>query len=250
MPHRQETDEELMSIIKETMERNGKVLIPTLGVGRAQEVMLAIEAMVREGRMTHIPVYIDGMVWDVTAIHTAYPEYLNNSIRKLIFHKDQNPFLHEIFKRVGSQKERMDIIENTGPCVVLATSGMLTGGPSVEYLKHLCDNPKNAIGFVNYQGEGSLGRRMQLGEREFTFSDGGKHEMLQVKMQVHTVEGFSGHSSRNQLMNFVAKCEPRPKKVIVNHGENSRCLDLASSIHKGFRIETVAPRNLETVRVK
>jgi len=250
MPHRQETDEELMVIIKETMERGGKVLIPTLGVGRAQEVMLAIEAMVREGRMTPVPVYIDGMVWDVTAIHTAYPEYLNNSIRKLIFHKDQNPFLHQIFARVGSQKERMDLIENKGPCVILATSGMLTGGPSVEYLKHLCDNSKNALGFVNYQGEGSLGKRIQQGEREFTFSDGGKQEMLQIKMQIHTVEGFSGHSSRNQLMNFVLKCEPKPKKVIVNHGENSRCLDLASSIHKGFRIETVAPRNLETVRVK
>ncbi|MEK6983877.1 MAG: beta-CASP ribonuclease aCPSF1 [Nanoarchaeota archaeon] len=250
MPHRQETDEELMNIIKETIDKGGKVLIPTLGVGRAQEVMLAVEAMVREGKMPPVPVHIDGMVWDVTAIHTAYPEYLNNSIRKLIFHKDQNPFLHEIFRRVGSQKERMDIIENTGPCVVLATSGMLTGGPSVEYLKHLCDNPRNAIGFVNYQGEGSMGRRIQQGEREFTFSDGGKHEMLQIKMQVYTVEGFSGHSSRNQLINFVAQCEPRPKKVIVNHGENSRCLDLASSIHKGFRIETVAPRNLETVRVK
>ncbi|MBI2541920.1 beta-CASP ribonuclease aCPSF1 [Candidatus Woesearchaeota archaeon] len=250
MPHREETDEELMKVIKETTERNGKVLIPTLGVGRAQEVMLAIEQMVREGRMPQIPVYIDGMVWDVTAIHTAYPEYLNNNVRKLIFHKDQNPFLHPVFKRVGSQEERMQVIEETGPCVVLATSGMLTGGPSVEYLKHLCDNPRNSIGFVNYQGDGSMGRRMQMGEREFTFSDGGKHETLQIKMQVHTVDGFSGHSSRNQLMNFVAKCEPRPKKVIVNHGENSRCLDLASSIHKQFRIETVAPRNLETVRVK
>jgi uncharacterized protein len=250
MGNRAETDEMLMKVIKETTERGGKVLIPTLGVGRSQEVMLAIEGMVRDGRMKPIPVFIDGMVWDVTAIHTAYPEYLNNSIRKLIFHKDHNPFLNEIFKRVGSQKERKDIIESTGPCVILATSGMLTGGPSVEYLKHLCDNPKNAIGFVNYQGEGSLGRRMQMGEREFTFSDGGKQEVLQIKMSVHTVEGFSGHSSRNQLMNFVAKCEPRPKKVIINHGENSRCLDLASSLHKGFRVETVAPRNLETIRVK
>ncbi|HLC61585.1 MAG TPA: beta-CASP ribonuclease aCPSF1 [Candidatus Nanoarchaeia archaeon] len=250
MPHRQETDEELMKVIKETTERGGKVLIPTLGVGRAQEVMLAIEAMVREGRMQRIPVYIDGMVWDVTAIHTAYPEYLNNTVRKLIFHKDQNPFLHDVFKRVGSQQERMQVIEETGPCVILATSGMLTGGPSVQYLKHLCDNPRNAIGFVNYQGDGSLGRRMQQGEREFTFADGGKQEMLQIKMSVHTVDGFSGHSSRNQLMNFVAKCEPRPKKIIVNHGESSRCLDLASSMHKNFRIETVAPRNLEAVRVK
>ena len=62
--------------------------------------------------MAPITGHIDGMVWDVTAIHTAYPEYLNNNIRKLIFHKDQNPFLHEIFKRVD-HKERMDVIENT-----------------------------------------------------------------------------------------------------------------------------------------
>lgn len=250
MPNRQETDEDLMNIIKETIERGGKVIIPTLGVGRSQEVMLAIENMVRSGRLAPIPVYIDGMVWDVTAIHTAYPEYLNNSIRKLIFHKDHNPFLHEIFKRVGSQKERMQIVEETGPCIILATSGMLQGGPSVEYLKHLADNPKNSLCFVNYQGEGSLGRRIQKGEREFTMKSGSAQEIMQIKLEVHTVEGFSGHSSRIQLLNFINKCDPRPKKVLINHGDNSRCLDMASSVHKNFRVETIAPRNLETVRVK
>jgi len=250
MPERQESDEDLMRIVKETVERGGKILIPTLGVGRSQEVTLAIENMVRSGRLKSIPVYIDGMVWDVTAIHTAYPEYLNNSIRKLIFHKDQNPFLNEIFKRVGSQKERMQVIENTGSCVILATSGMLQGGPSVEYLRHLADNPKNSMCFVNYQGEGSLGRRIQKGEKEFTMKNGHGQEIIQIKLSVHTVEGFSGHSSRHQLMNFVNKCEPRPKKVIVNHGESSRCLDLASKLHKNFRIETTAPKNLETIRIK
>lgn len=247
---RQDTDEDFMKIVKETAKRGGKILVPTLGVGRAQEIMLSIEGMVRRGEMDPIPVYIDGLIWDVTAIHTAYPEYLNNEIRKLIFHKDHNPFMHEIFKRVGSQKERMQIIEDEGSCVVLATSGMLQGGPSVEYLKHFGDNPKNSLCFVNYQGEGSLGRRIQRGEREFTFEFGTKKNIVQISMEIHTVEGFSGHSSRNQLMNFVNKCEPRPKKIIVNHGENSKCLDLASGLHKTFRLETVAPRNLESVRVK
>ena len=200
--------------------------------------------------MDKIPVFIDGLVWDVTAIHTAYPEFLNNSIKKLIFHKDQNPFLSDIFKRVGSQEERMQIIEETGPCVVLATSGMLQGGPSVEYLRHLADNKKNSMVFVNYQGEGSLGRRIQRGEKEYTINNGSKSEVVQIKLEVHTVEGFSGHSSRTQLLNFVAKCEPRPKKIIINHGESSRCLDLASALHKNFRLETIAPRNLECVRIK
>ena len=95
-----------------------------------------------------------------------------------------------------------------------------------------------------------MGKRIQQGEREFTFSDGGKQEMLQIKMQVHTVEGFSGHSSRNQLMSFVRKLDPKPKKIILVHGESSKCLDLASSIHKTFRIETVAPRTLDAIRIR
>ncbi|MBI2651047.1 beta-CASP ribonuclease aCPSF1 [Candidatus Woesearchaeota archaeon] len=249
-PERQKSDIELKRIVQETLSRNGKVLIPTLGVGRSQEIMVVIENMVRTGVLEKIPVFIDGLIWDVTAIHTAYPEFLNNSIRKLIFHKDQNPFLSDIFKRVGSQEERRQVIEETGPCVILATSGMLQGGPSVEYLRHLADNPRNSMIFVNYQGEGSLGRRIQRGEREYAIGTANNNEIVQIKLEVHTVEGFSGHSNRNQLLNFVAKCEPRPKKIIVNHGESSSCLDLASSLHKNFRIETIAPRNLESVRIK
>ncbi|MBI4439087.1 beta-CASP ribonuclease aCPSF1 [Candidatus Woesearchaeota archaeon] len=251
MPSKTESDEAFGQLIKETIDRGGKVLIPTLGVGRSQEVMLVIEHLVRNGMIDKIPVFIDGLVWDVTAIYTAYPEFLNNNVRKLIFHKDQNPFLSEIFKEVASQKERMQIIEETGPCVIMATSGMLTGGPSVEYLKHLADNPKNSLIFVNYQGEGSLGRRIQRGEREIMLSNGTTNpDIVKINLEVHSVEGFSAHSSRKQLLNFLYRCTPKPKKVIINHGEASRCLDLASVIHKTTRTETVAPRNLETVRIK
>ncbi|MBW2974197.1 beta-CASP ribonuclease aCPSF1 [Candidatus Woesearchaeota archaeon] len=247
---RAEQEEQIRAIIENTTKRGGKVLIPVLGSGRAQEVMVLIEGLIRSGKLNKIPVFIDGMVWDITAIHTAYPEFLNNIVRKLIFHKDQNPFLADIFREVGSQKERMQVIEETGPCVILATSGMLVGGPSVEYLRHLADNPKNSLVFVCYQGEGSLGRRLQRGEKEINYGSVAKPEVCPVNLEVNTIEGFTGHSGRNELMNFLMKCDPRPKKVIVNHGENSRCLDLASSIHKQNRIETVCPRNLEAIRIK
>lgn len=250
LPLRADQEEQIRRIIEETIKRGGKVLIPVLGAGRAQEVMVLIESFVRNGQLKEMPTFVDGMVWDVTAIHTAYPEFLNNGVRKLIFHKDQNPFLHTIFKEVGSQKERMQVIEETGACVILATSGMLVGGPSVEYLRHLADNPKNSLIFVCYQGEGSLGRRIQRGEREIIFGTTTNPEICPIKMDVHTIEGFTGHSGRKELMNFLLKCDPKPKKVIVNHGENSRCLDLASSIHKQNRVETVCPRNLECIRIK
>ncbi|MBU0536310.1 MAG: beta-CASP ribonuclease aCPSF1, partial [Nanoarchaeota archaeon] len=224
MPALQDADTLMKTVISETLTRKGKVLIPVLGSGRAQDIIILIENLVRNKEIPEVPVYIDGMVWDVTAIHTAYPEFLNSQIRRLIFHKDQNPFLSPIFKRVGSVKERKELIEEKGPCVILATSGMLVGGPSVEYLKALGDNSKNTLVFSCYQGEGSLGKRIQNGEREFTFRAGQKTEILSLKMDVHKVD-ISDHSDRRQLMNFVARCDPKPKKVIVNHGENSRCLD-------------------------
>ncbi len=249
-PSRQECEAEFSQIIKETVARGGKVLIPVLGVGRAQEVMLVVEEMIRLGELPKIPVYVDGMVWDVTAIHTAYPEYLNTFVRKQIFHKDANPFLSDIFKRVGSAKERAQVLEESGAGVILATSGMLTGGPSVEYFKSLASGSMHSVIFVSYQGEGSLGRRVQRGEKEIIFTFGNKQEIVKVNMNVATIEGLSGHSDRRQLMAFVARCNPKPKKVIVNHGESSRCLDLASSIHKLNRIETATPRNLETLRIR
>jgi len=249
LPPQQEEDDNLKNIIKDTVKRGGKILMPTLGSGRAQEVMVMIEAMVRNKELEEIPVYIDGLVWDITAIHTAYPEFLNSTVRKQIFHKDENPFLSPIFKRVGSKKERLELIEEKGPCVILATSGMLVGGPSVEYLRHLADNPKHSLVFTCYQGEGSMGQRIQRGQKELLFKDGNKTEMTELKMEVHKIE-ITAHSDRKQLTNFVYKCSPKPKKVIVGHGENSRCLDLASSLHKMNRIETNAPRDLESLRIK
>ncbi len=242
-------DKILEDIIIATINRGGKVLIPTLGTGRGQEVIVMVEKLVQEKKIPDIPIHIDGMVWDITAIHTAYPEYLNNTIRQQVFHRDNNPFLNKNIKQVGSQKERRYIIEEEGPCVILATSGMLQGGPSVEYLKGLAEDKRHSLVFSCYQGEGTLGRRIQRGEREVIFREGQREEILNIKMEVLKIE-ISGHADRRELMNFISKLNPRPKRVLVNHGESNRCLDLASSIHKQFRMETDAPRNLEVVRLK
>jgi len=243
---RKEAEELLLKIVKETIEKRGKILMPILGVGRSQEIMVILERAIREGKLEKIPIFVQGMCWDITAIHTAYPDYFNARVRKQIFHEDRNPFLSEVFQRVGSMKEAEQIVSEKGPCIIMATSGMLQGGPSVEYLKMLADNPNNALIFTCYQGVGSLGRRIEDGERKLII-DG---QEVEIKIQVHSIKGFSGHSSRDQLMRFVYKLDPRPKKIMVVHGENSKCLDLASSLHKAYHVETVAPRNLEAVRLR
>lgn len=242
-------DKILEEIVKTTVDRNGKILMPTLGTGRGQEVIMMVEKMIKEGQIPDIPVYVDGMVWDITAIHTAYPEFLNSSVKHQMFNKENNPFLNANIKQVGSAQERKKIIEEEGSCLILATSGMLVGGPSVEYLKGIGEDPRHSLVFSCYQGEGSLGRRIQRGDREIIFREGQKEDILNLKMDIHRIE-ISGHADRKELMEFVRKLNPKPRRVLVNHGDSNRCLDLASSIHKKYRIETEAPRNLDAVRLK
>lgn len=245
-PSRKESEDLFLEHIKKTIDAKGKVLVPILGVGRAQEIMLIVENAFKEGNLPNVPVYVDGLVWDVTAIHTAYPESLAPTVRNKIF-QDENPFDVNFFHRVGSPQERQKVLEG-GPCIILATSGMLVGGASVEYFKNLADSKRNAIIFVSYLGPGSTGRLVQEGAKEVRFEDG--NESIPVNLAVYTIEGMSGHASRTELINFVNTISPIPRRIIVNHGEQSRCLDLASSIYKLNKIETVVPRNLEAIRIR
>ena len=242
-PPRREAEKNLKDAIVKTIERKGKVIIPAFAVGRSQEVMIALEGMDLE-----VPVYLDGMIWEATSIHTAYPEYLNKKLKNSIF-QGENPFLSDIFVQVDDSEKRKSIIGDGEPSIILATSGMLNGGPVLEHLKGLAGDEKNTLVFVGYQAEGTLGRRIQKGWDEIQLADEGKIRNVKIKMDIHTVDGFSGHSDRNQLVEFVRGIKPLPSKVMCMHGENNKCLALASGIHKKFNIDTVAPMNLETLRL-
>jgi uncharacterized protein len=248
LPPRKETEELFLKMIKETIEKKGKILLPELGLGHAQETMLRVEEAIRTGELPKIPVYVDGMIWDINAIHTAYPDFLSASVRNQVF-QDNNPFLSDIFKRIGSAAERKEVIEG-GPCLIIATSGMLVGGASVEYFRNFADNPNNLIAFGCYQAFGSLGREVKEGAKEVNLGKDYGNERVTVNMRVETIYGLSPHSGRNELLQFISRMMPRPKKIIVNHGEISKSLDLASTIYRANRIETTVPKNLETIRLK
>ncbi len=246
-PPRKEAEEKLVNIVMETLKSGGRVLIPSFAVGRAQEVMCILADIPN----FEYPVYLEGMLWDATAIHTTYPEYLNKTLQKKIFHEGSNPFTSSIFKRVGSVKERNEILKSNEPFVVLATSGMLVGGPAIEYLKAFAEDPKNTLIFVGYQAEGTFGRKIQKGWKEIPIvTENGKRSVLEIKMRVETVEGLSGHSDINQLIKYVSKLKDRPRKIILNHGEEKKCIELAKILHKLMKCETVAPKNLEIIRLK
>ena len=248
LPSRRETENLFLDLVRGTIAKGGKVLLPELGLGHAQETMLRVEEAIRKGELPNVPMYVDGMMWDINAIHTAYPDFLGGNIRTQIF-QDNNPFTSSVFKRVGSPQERKEVVEG-GPCIVIATSGMLMGGASVEYFKQFADNPKNLMILSCYQGPGSIGRKLQDGERIVTMDGDYGNEKIEVKMDVKLVNGLSPHSGRTELMNYIKNLSPRPKRIIINHGEISKSLDLASSVYKTNRIETNVPRALESLRLK
>ncbi|MGC8662741.1 MAG: beta-CASP ribonuclease aCPSF1 [Candidatus Micrarchaeia archaeon] len=249
MPNRQDSEAMLMDNIKKTIDNGGKVLMPLFSVGRSQEIMLVLEAYLTNSQNYKIdaPIYLDGMILEASAIHTAYPEYLKANLQHRIL-GNRSPFESEIFEIAKGEKD--EILEK-GPSVILASGGMLNGGTSLDYFMKMAEDPKNKLIFVGYNSSGSLGRRIQNGMRELTVPDeDGKMIHKNISMQVVTVEGFSGHSDRKQLMNFVQDMKPAPKRIFTMHGEENKCEDLARSMGNRLRVEARSPMNLDTIRLK
>ncbi|TMI16915.1 beta-CASP ribonuclease aCPSF1 [Candidatus Bathyarchaeota archaeon] len=250
MPDREGVEGKLVSIVNDTVEKGGKVLIPVPAVGRAQEIMLVLDAYMKNGALRELPIYIEGMVNEATAIHTAFPEYLVRDIKEQILHKDINPFQSEYFHPVTHPSDREEIIAG-GPCVIIATSGMLEGGPAIDYFRHLAPDPRNTLAYVSYQVDGTLGNRIKNGLKEVSlYAHDGKMEMVKVNMRVESIEGFSGHSDRNQLLGFIKRMTPKPTKIIVNHGERRKSDLFAQNVNRIFGIKTVVPDVLESIRLR
>ncbi len=243
MPSRMEAEENLMRVINQTVEKNGIAIIPSFAVGRAQEIMSILDAY----KFEH-PVFIDGMIQDATAIHATYPEYLSKVMERKIL-QGENPFTNPIFKKLNSQNDR-ERAWGEKPSVIISTSGMMEGGPVMNHLQGLGENKNNTLIFVGYQGEGTMGRRIQRGWREIPLNVNGKTSTMKLDLDVTTIGGLSGHADVKELMNFISRLGSKPERIITNHGENGKPMQLASNLHRIFRIETLAPKNLEAIRLR
>jgi hypothetical protein len=250
MPSRIEAEKKLASTVNRTLDQGGKVLIPVPAVGRAQEIMLIIDGYMQRGVMEEAPVFVEGMISEATAIHTAYPEYLAREVRNSILHKGVNPFKSDYLTIVEHPSAREEIVEGK-PSIVIATSGMLEGGPVIEYFKRLASDKRNTIIFVSYQIEGTLGSRVQKGLAEAPMINSeGKIEITKVNMEVSSIEGFSGHSDRRQILGYLRRVKPKPERIIVCHGEKGKSFSVAKTLQRKYRVKVRVPEVLETVKLR
>ena len=192
-PTREEVEGAFIKSVNEILKGGGKVLIPIPAVGRAQELMMVIDKYMKSGQLIESPVFMEGMIQEATAIHEAHPEYLERSLKQKILETDDNPFDSEYFTNIEHADGRDEPLREDTPCIVIATSGMLEGGPVLEYFRNFAPNPKNKILFVSYQVNGTLGRRVMDGARQVTIMGrDGKVEVVTINCGTEKLEGFSG----------------------------------------------------------
>ena len=249
-PSRQEVETAFIASVNSVLKEGGKVLIPIPAVGRAQELMMVIDQYMKSGQLTEAPVFMEGMIQEATAIHEAYPEYLARELRQKILETDDNPFDSEYFTNIEHSDAREEPLREESPCIIIATSGMLEGGPVIEYLRNIAPDKKNKILFVSYQVNGTLGRRVMDGARQVSLmGKNGKIEVVSINCGIERLEGFSGHSDYNQLMSFVQRLRPKLRRVLVNHGERRKSENLSMSIRRMYRVSTHYPQIQEAIKL-
>ena len=249
-PNRQEVESAFVNVVNQTLADGGKVLIPIPAVGRAQEIMMVIDHYMKAGKMVEAPVFTEGMISEASAIHESYPEYLARELRQKILETDDNPFDSEYFTNIEHTSSRGEALREDSPGIVLATSGMLEGGPVLEYFKNIAPHKQNKILFVSYQVNGTMGRRVLDGAHQVSMlGRGGKVEAVTINAGIEKLDGFSGHSDYNQLMSFVHRLRPKLKRVLVNHGERRKSENLAANIRRMYRLHAHNPQIQEAIKL-
>ncbi len=249
-PSRQEVESTFINAVNKTLHDGGKVLIPIPAVGRAQEIMMVIDKYMKQGQIIEAPVFTEGMISEASAIHEAHPEYLAWELRQKILETDDNPFDSQYFTNVEHPDAREEALREDSPGIILATSGMLEGGPVLEYFRNVAPDKANKILFVSYQVNGTMGRRVLDGARQISLlGREGKVEAVNINCGIEKLDGFSGHSDYNQLMSFVQKLRPKLKRVLVNHGERRKSENLALNIRRMFKVPAHYPQIQEAIKL-
>jgi KH/beta-lactamase-domain protein len=253
---RDKAEADLITLVNKLNETKGKILIPVMAVGRGQDILYVLNNALKEGRIPEVPIYVDGMIYEVTALYTEYPELLAKPVRDTMLYQGENPFVGPNIVYVNDESKRQEAINDRGPAVIISTSGMMTGGPILEYFKYLAEDERNILAFVSYQAPGTLARRLADGEREVEVRDDSTMRKVKVKMNIVSIEGFTGHSTRSELLQFLKYLKPKPRTIVFNHGEPSALLSLAQTVKEswdklGFETppELLIPENLESIRL-
>lgn len=226
--HSARSEETLVRVITETAGRGGAVIVPSFAVGRTQELIWTLRKLEDEGRLPSIPVYVDTpMGIDVTRIYCEHPEDHDLEM-KLLMDEKRCPLCCRQYQMVRSADESRALNQRAGLMLVIAGSGMATGGRVLHHLKHRLPDERNTVLLVGYQAAGTRGRALQEGAK-FVRIHGGD---VPVRAHIETVDGLSAHADQNELLRWMHGFKRPPRQTWVVHGEPKSSHALAVEIHR------------------
>jgi len=227
-PPVEERQRELVRIINESYKRGGKLFIPSFAIERSQEIIYSIGGFMKEGLIPKMNVYLDSpMAIKATEVFSKYPEEFNEKVRESI-KKNRDPFNFPGLIKTLSVEQSKTINEISGPCIVIAGNGMCSAGRIKHHIRNGIENPKNAILFIGYQVEGSLGYWIKKGEKRVRLLG----VEVEVKAKVESIDGFSAHADYIGLISWLENFNPKPKKIFVVHGNEEQSAAFSKRINK------------------
>ena len=238
-----DVEDRFAEVINSTVEAGGKIIIPSFSVERSQEVLYYLNELLIAGRIPHLTTFLDSpMAIRVTEVFKHHPELFDSEmITRLRNH--ESPFSSAGLKMTLTTKESKAINEAKGPVIIIAGSGMCTGGRVKHHLVNNIETPENTILFVGYQAVGTLGRRILDGESPVRIL-GREHEVL---AKVERIHGFSAHADKEELVEWLAELKKPPKHVFIVHGEENAANSMAQFLKQKTGWKTSVPKYQEEV---
>ena len=239
----QESINELASAIKSTFKRGGNVYIPSFAVGRTQDILYILNNLVREGRLFRFDVWLDSpLAEEVTKIYVAHPECFDEEARRFFTTREADSSIRLHFVRTAEESMKLNRLKSGN--IIIAGSGMCEGGRIKHHLKHNLWRPECSVIFVGYQASGTLGRKIVDGAKVVKILG----EDIVVRASIHTVNGFSAHAGREELLEWVSAFENTPTIFIV-HGEDEAAESFSKLLAEKYGYITHRPVDGETVEI-
>jgi len=238
--------EKLENIINDTVKRGGNIVIPTFAIERTQEILYYLKKLLTENRIPHLLTFLDSpMAIEVTEVFKRYPDYLDGEAGKFI-EKKISPFEFPLLHFTRTVEESKTINHIKGSSIIMAGSGMCTGGRIKHHLVTNIEREESSIVFVGYQAKGTLGREILENEQVRILGN-----YYKVRAKIEKIEGFSAHADRKELLSWFENFKKLPEKVFLVHGEEEGIFEFSKVLKEKYKnLEVLIPSYLEEYKIQ
>ncbi|MBU0529872.1 MBL fold metallo-hydrolase, partial [bacterium] len=236
-------DDNLEEVINETHQAGGNIIIPSFAIERSQELLYELNSLLLEKRIPPLLVFVDSpMANKVTKVFRDHPELFDEEMMDLL-DDSHSPFSFGNLKYVNTVQESKAVNNIRGTSIILAGSGMCTGGRVKHHIVNNINNPASTLLFVGYQAIGTLGRIILDGAKEIRLFG----KIFPMKMKVKRIEGFSAHAGKNELFDWVTNIKKAPRRVFITHGEEEAAMHFSKYLQEETGWDTFVPEYKDTV---